>query len=205
MRSLRIEVLVLALVALIGISGALGLSLRTGSLKYEQEWVRALLQAGLIAVLGIVTSAVLESFKDALQVRRDKGKLKLDVFNEINRAYLDVKLVRRRFQASRSLSADDITYLNERQLLLEQHKNNSCVLFSDPAVLQEHLRAMERYLNRAANKPDSRERAEFAGRGFDEFSEHYHALADLLRVDVAAVRDPKYKADKPSVAGDDGA
>jgi hypothetical protein len=205
MKSLRIEILFLVLVALIGISGALGLSLRTGSLRYEQEWVRALLEAGLIAVFGIVTSAVLESFKDALQVRRDQGKLKLDVFNEINRAYLDVKLLRRRFQASGSLSDDDITYLNERQLLLEQHKNNSCVLFSDPLVLQQHLREMERYLNKAANKPDSTERLEFVGRGFDIFSDHYHALAGLLRVDVAAVRDSKYKADKPSVAGGDGA
>lgn len=205
MRSLRIEILVLALVALIGISGALALSLRTGSLQYEEEWVRALLQAGLIAVLGIVTSAVLESFKDALQLRRDKGRLKLDVFNEINRAYLDVKLVRRRFQSSGLLSADDITYLNERQLLLEQHKNNSCVLFSAPTVMQKHLRAMERYLNRAANKPESTERAEFVGRGFESFSESYHALADLLREDVADVRDPNYKADKPSLAGDDGA
>ncbi|HEY0725824.1 MAG TPA: hypothetical protein VGD41_17880 [Pyrinomonadaceae bacterium] len=204
MKSLRIEISVLAIVALVGISGALALSLRPGPLQFQQEWVRALLQMGLIAVFGIVTSAVLESFKDALQFRRDRGKLKLDTFNEINRAYLDVKLVRRRLQASGSLSTDDVTHLNERQLLLEQHKNNSCVLFSKPDEVQQHLRAMERYLNRAANKPQSPERANFASRGFDEFSDHYHALADLLRVDVTANRRAKQKADKESVLGDDG-
>lgn len=204
MRSLRIEIFVLVFVALVGVSGALALSLRTGSLQHDQEWVHALLQMGLIAVFGIVTSAVLESFKDALQVRRDRGKLRLDTFNEINRAYLDVKLVRRRLQASGSLSTEDVTCLNQRQLLLEQHKNNSCGLFSKPEAVQKHLRAMERYLNRAANKPQSSERANFAIGGFDEFSGHYHALTDLLRVDVTADRGVKQKADKESVLGDDG-
>ena len=204
MRSLRIEISVLAFVALVGISGALALSLRTSGLKYEQEWVHALLQTGLIAVFGIVTSAVLESFKDALQFRRDRSKLKLDTFNEINRAYLDVKLVRRSLQASGSLTTGDVKHLNECQLLLEQHKNNSCVLFSKQDEVQKHLRAMERYLNRAANKPQSPERANFTSRGFDEFSDHYHDLADLLRVDVTANRRAKQKADKESGLGDDG-
>lgn len=205
MRSLRIEISVLAIIALGGICGALALSLRSGTLQYEQEWVRALLQAGLIAVFGIVTSAVLESFKDALQVRRDRGKLKLDVFNDINRAYLDVKLVRRSFQVSGSLTAEDVKYLNERQLLLEQHKNDSYVLFKHSKKVRECLLAMERYLNRAANKPGSPERAGFAERGFDEFSKPYHALADLLRMDVVAVPGGKHEADRASVAGGDEA
>jgi hypothetical protein len=60
-----------------GIGGAVVLTVKGGGgPQYEIEWVRALLQAGLTAVLGIVTSSVLERFKDTLQQRRDDSKLR---------------------------------------------------------------------------------------------------------------------------------
>jgi hypothetical protein len=57
-------------------------------------------QVGLIAVLGIVTSGVLEFFKDSLQRRRDLSRLQFDVLTELSRAYMDVKLERRKIQAT---------------------------------------------------------------------------------------------------------
>jgi hypothetical protein len=49
--------------------------------------VRSLLNGGLIAVLGVVTSGVLESFKDSLQQRRDISKLRWDVRNDLTKEY----------------------------------------------------------------------------------------------------------------------
>ena len=52
--------------------------------------------------------------------------------------------------------------------------------------MKQHLHAMEKYLNRVANKPDSDERKNFLGDGFDQFSDEYKESASLMRADIAA-------------------
>ncbi len=103
--------------AIIGLGGALLLSLKakSGGLQYEWEWVKALLDATLIAVLGVVTSTVIERFKDDLQRRRDESKLRFDVLTSLNRTYMKVKLIRRKFQETKTLMLADFDRFNEWQ------------------------------------------------------------------------------------------
>lgn len=187
MKSFRIVIALLGVIAVFFTGIAVFLSTRCGVFQYSQEWVKALLQAGLIGILGIVTSLVLESFKDGLQRRRDESKLKFDVFNEINRSYLDVKLVRRRIQASGKFREEDIDFLNEKQVVFELHGRTSAELFCDPEAMRTDLRAMESYINEATNDPSSEQRKGFVGKGFKQFSEPYHRLAELMRNDIGHV------------------
>ena len=196
MSTFRWQILVLCLVAIFGVGTALALSLRTPPiLQYEKEWVTALLQAGLIAVLGVVSSSVLESFKDGLQRRRDESKLLFDALEDLGRIYMDVKLIRRKAQASKSLDQSDIPELNQRQVRIELHRDNSN-LFSRSDELSHALSKMEKYLNRVANKPDSPERADFllTIEGFKPFSEAYHLSSALMRCDIGARQSPSGQA-----------
>jgi hypothetical protein len=187
MNPTRWRCLALIAVAAVGVGAALYLSLQSDdSLKYQQEWVKALLQAGLIAVLGVVTSGVLESFKDGLQRKRDQSKLRFDVLADVGRIYMDVKLARRRAQAEGALNPADLPELNERQVRLELHKYNSVELFEQRAELKDGLAEMERYLNRVANKPDSDERLHFIDpEGFREFSTSFHKVTAVMQQDIA--------------------
>jgi prepilin signal peptidase PulO-like enzyme (type II secretory pathway) len=179
-------ILLLTIVAAFGIGGALALSLKGGDgFKYEQEWVHALLQAGLIAVLGIVTSGVLERFKDTLQQRRDDSKLRFDVLTELSRAYMDIKLVRRKMQTANGFLATETDLLNQIQVVVELHKRNSVRLFRQGSELEGHLRDMERYLNKVANKADSPQRSGFCSDGFKDFSNAYEMAAMLIRNGIA--------------------
>lgn len=176
-------------VAAVGVGAALFLSLQPRDLlMYEQEWVKALLQAGLIAVLGVVTSGVLESFKDGLQRRRDQSKLRFEVLADIGRIYMDVKLARRRAQTAGSIDPLDLPELNERQVRLELHKHNSTTLFEFSTELKAALETMEKYLNRVANKPDSEERKQFIDReGFKVFSTAFHKVTSIMQQDIAGM------------------
>ena len=103
-------------IAVAGIGFAAKLSTHGPELiKYEKEWVTALLQAGVVAVLGTVTTAVLELFKSGLQRSKDQSKLQLDAYLELRRRRHEVKLIRRGFQSSGSLTADDVTNLLAQQ------------------------------------------------------------------------------------------
>lgn len=187
MTAMRWGSLALIAVAAVGVGTALFLSLQPADLlKYQQEWVKALLQAGLIAVLGVVTSGVLESFKDGLQRKRDQSKIRFDVLADVGRIYMDVKLARRRAQAAKSIDSADLPELNARQVRLELHKHNSAALFEGHAALEAALENMERYLNRVANKPDSDERLRFIDReGFREFSAAFHEATAIMQQDIA--------------------
>lgn len=181
-------ILLLAAVAVLGVGGALALSLKVlgGRLQYEQEWVRALLDAGLIAVLGIVTSTVLERFKDTLQQRRDDSRLRFDVLTDLSRAYMDVKLVRRRVQGAGSFTTTETDQLNETQVLVELHIHNSLGLFKPNSGLKAHLRTMEDYLNKVANQANSKERSEFGSKeGFKVFADAYDGAAALMRSEIS--------------------
>lgn len=190
MTTLRWGGLALTLVAAVGVGVALFLSLHPADfLKYQQEWVKALLQAGLIAVLGVVTSSVLESFKDGLQQKRDQSKIRFDVLADIGRIYMEVKLARRRAQAAKAIDSVDLPELNARQVRLELHKHNSVALFADHASLEAALERMERYLNRVANKPDSDEHRGFIDRdGFREFSVAFHEATAIMQQDIAGMK-----------------
>jgi len=144
-----------------------------------------LLQVGLIGVLGIVTSGVLERFKNTLQQRRDDSKLRFDVLTELSRAYMDVKLVRRKIQASKAFTAAEADLLNQNQVLFELHMHNSVHLFRQSPELAGRLKTMEHYLNRVANEPDSAERRDFDSFGFKGFSRAYGDAAMLMRQDIA--------------------
>src|SRR5262245_19128810 len=91
------RLLLLVLVAVGCVGGALLLSLAPPlqNFQYQQEWVSALLQAGLVAAAGIVVSAVGDRIRDNIQQQRDLGKLRYDVLAGLSRTYMDVKLVRR--------------------------------------------------------------------------------------------------------------
>ena len=176
-------------IAVGGIGGAVVLSTTGGKwdFQHEQEWVRALLQVGLIAVLGIVTSAVLERFKDALQQRRDKSKLRFDVLTEVSRTYMDVKLVRRKLQQSNKFTSTDVDALNQLQVVLELHENNSGRLFAHKTQLEKYLSSMEKYLNKVANEPTSQQHREFTGDGFKaEFSVPFSQARDLILLEIEA-------------------
>jgi len=180
-------IFLLAAVVVFGVGGALVLSLNApgGGIEYRQEWVRALLQAGLIAALGVVTSAVLERFKDALQQRRDDSKLRFDVLTDLSRHYMEVKLVRRKLQAADAFTATETDQLNQIQVLVELHMRNSVRLFRQASVLEAHLKTMEHYLNKVANEPSSEERREFLSKGFKVFADAFENAAMLIRAEIA--------------------
>jgi hypothetical protein len=179
-------ILLLAIVALAGIGGALAMSITVlGDFEYEEQWVRALLEVGLIALLGVVAVAVLDRFKDTLQQRDAAGNLKLDVLNGLSRAYMDVKLVRRKIQAGGQLADPQTDRLNEIQVLVELHMHDNAQLFRRTGELQGHLRTMEQYLDKVANEPASQERRGFAGAGFEVFSDAYESAAQLIRPEIA--------------------
>jgi hypothetical protein len=140
---------------------------------------------GLIAVLGIVTSGVLELFKDSLQQRRDLSRLRFDVLTELSRAYMDVKLERRKIQATGAFTPTEINRLNELQVIFESHKRNSCYMFKNSAQLERHLEAMEKYLNAVANK-DKHERSGFSSNGFRSFADAYEAAAGQIQHEIAS-------------------
>ncbi|SRR6266496_949631 len=181
---------VLLVIAIAGIGFAAKLSAHgPETIKYEKEWVTALLQAGLIAVLGAVTTAVLELFKHGLQRSKDQSKLQLDAYSELRRHYHEVKLIRRRFQASASLTADDVTSLNRIQLALEGLRDDSD-LFARSSQVSEALSTMESYLNHLANEQDSEERAHFhestpPERSFKVFSRAYSMASTAMRSEIA--------------------
>jgi hypothetical protein len=178
-------VLLLA-IAVLALGGALKLSLKgDGHLQYETEWVRALLQIGLVAVFGIVTSVVLEHFKDTLQQRRDDSKLRFTVLAEVTRAYNDVKLVRRKIQAGEAFTETIADRLNQSQLTIEFHKRNSTRLFHQANELHGFLYEMEHYLNKVANEPDSEQRRGFDSKGFKKsFSVPHAEAATLIRNEI---------------------
>jgi hypothetical protein len=149
--------------------------------------VRALLQLGLIAVLGVVTSYVLERFKEANQQRRDVSRLRFDVLTELSRAYMDVKLLRRKVQVSHgAFTATDADLLNEIQVKFELHKRNSVSLFDKNSELKDRLDKIEKYLNHVANKDNSEERRGFSSKeGFKDFADTFEAAAALIRKEIA--------------------
>ncbi|MBM9515316.1 hypothetical protein, partial [Desulfogranum marinum] len=175
--------LVLAGVAAVAVGSALYLSLQPADLlKYQQEWVKALLQAGLITVLGVVTSSVLESFKEGLQQKRNQSRIRFDILNDIGRIYMDVKLARRRAQAVKRIESKDLQELNERQVQLELHKFNSVKLFKNHQGLEDALGTMEKYLNKVANKPETDEHQRFVDReGFRKFSVAFHEAKAIMQ------------------------
>jgi hypothetical protein len=179
-------ILLLAIVTLSGIGGALALSVTVlGGFLYEEAWVQALLQMGLIGVLGGVGTGVLERFKEALQRRRDVSYLRLDVLKALRRAYMDAKLVRRKMQASGQLADAQVDRLNEIQVLVELHMRDNAHLFRQTSELQGHLKTMEHYLHKVANEPGSAERRGFAGEGFEVFADAYESASDLIRPEIA--------------------
>ncbi len=181
--------LILLLAGVLGVGGALALSLKAPG-GYEKEWVQALLQTGLIAVLGAVTSLVLARFNDALQQRRDDGKLRFDVLTDLTEGYMKVKLVRRKLQARKlqagnSFTATETDQLNEVQVRIETHKHNSVRLFRETSALEGHLKTMEHYLNEVANNPSSKEGRGFISKeGFRVFSQAFRDAADLIRAEI---------------------
>lgn len=176
--------LILVLVAVFATCVGLALLLsrgHLGDLAYQQQWVEALLQAGIISVLGVVTTLVVEGFKDISQRRRDLSQLRFDILKEVSRAYFKVKLIRRKFQRSGTLDADK---LNELQIVFESHSKNSVGLFEHDARLQTSLTKMEKYLEKVANHPTSLERL-----GFAEAKPFRAGIADEYRAAVAAMHD----------------
>jgi hypothetical protein len=186
MNTIRWGVFVLTAVAIVAVGTALFLSTMATGIRHEDEWVKALLQAGLIAGFGVVTSSVLEAFKDGLQRIRDQSKIRFGVLADVGRIYMDVKLVRRRAQMAKSIALDDLPELNDRQVRLELHKYNSAPLFKGEKRLQESLEKMEKYLNRVANRPDSAEHREFLdSKGFQTFSSAFHEAMMIMQSDIA--------------------
>lgn len=182
---------VLLVVGIAGIGSAIKLSaLGPDVIKYQKEWVTALLQVGLIAVLGAVTTAVLELFKLGLQQSKDRSKLQLDVLSDLRRHYQKVKLIRRKYQASQTLTADDVKALNEIQLELEGLRDDSDMFGRTSMQVFKALSKMERYLNHLANKPASTERVYFQSsappdKSFKVFSRAYKIAKTAMRQEIA--------------------
>ena len=182
---------VLLVVAIAGIGSAIKLSaLGPDVIKYQKEWVTALLQVGLIAVLGAVTAAVLELFKLGLQQSKDRSKLQLDVLSDLRRHYQKVKLIRRKYQASQTLTADDVKALNEIQLELEGLRDDSFLFGRTSMQVFDGLSQMERYLNNLANEPKSTERTTFQDskppeKSFKVFSHAYKIAKTAMRRAIA--------------------
>jgi len=182
---------VLLVVAMAGIGSAIKLSaLGPDVIKYQKEWVTALLQVGLIAVLGAVTTAVLELFKLGLQRSKDRSKLQLDVLSDLRQHYKKVKLIRRNYQASQTLSADDVKALNEVQLELEVLRDDSDLFGRTSMQVFNALSKMERYLNHLANDSASTERATFQNsappaNSFKVFSHAYKSAKTAMRLEIA--------------------
>ncbi|MGX1050862.1 hypothetical protein AB7M74_001797 [Bradyrhizobium japonicum] len=178
--------LLLVLIAAGGLGGALAFSLGAPPvvLRHEVEWVRALLQAGLVGVLGIVTSLVIERFKESIQQQRDASKLRHEILTELSRWYMDVKLVRRKVQASRTFTTTDIDDLNRLQVEVELHSRNSAGRFQKSKELKLQLRKMEKYLNKVANSPASPEHSEFSSSGFYSFADDYEEAATLIQAEI---------------------
>jgi hypothetical protein len=140
-----------------------------------------LLQTGLIAVLGVVTSGVLETFKDSLQRSRDISRARHEVISDISRIYMDVKLVRRRVQSDGHLTSRDIAKINARQVRLELHRFSSPSLFGKNKMVDDALHVMEDYLNKVANEPTSPECQGFASKaGFKAFSFEFHKIRAVM-------------------------
>jgi hypothetical protein len=182
---------VLLLIAIAGIGAAAKLSaLGPELIKYEKEWVTALLQAGLIAVLGAVTTAVLEVFKSGMQRSKDRGKLQVNAYRALRRHYDAVKLMRRRFQSSHNLTTEDVTSLNTIQLDLEGLRDDSD-LFARSSAVFSALKTMEIYLNHLANDQGSEERKHFdeskspPETSFKVFSRAFAAAAKEMRFEMA--------------------
>ncbi|CAN7758473.1 hypothetical protein LJR130_006974 [Variovorax sp. LjRoot130] len=182
---------VLLAVAIIGIGSAIKLSaIGPEVMKYEKEWVTALLQAGLIAVLGAVTTAVLELFKSGLQQSKDRSKLQLDAHSELRSHYQKVKLIRRSYQATQTLTARDVQALNEVQLALEGLRDDSGLFGRSSAQVRDALSRMERYLNHLANDAASDERTNFQNskppdQSFKVFSHAYSMASTAMRLEIA--------------------
>lgn len=173
-------------IAIGGAGGALALSVGGLGLKYEQEWVRTLLQVGLVGVLGLVISMVLERFKDTLQRRRDVSRLRFNALAELSRTYLDVKLVRRTLQASNTFTETETGELNKLQAEIELHKRVSVSLFRQRVDLQNSLETMEEYLNHVANDPSSQEHTHFLSKeGFRVFADAYGGVIARIRDEIA--------------------
>lgn len=172
-------------VAIVGIGGAFVLSFGHWTFEYEDAWVRALLQVGLVGVFGLVISVALEHFKDGLQQRRDASRLRFDTLTDLSRTYMDVKLVRRRLQATKQFTASEIDELNQLQVQIELHKRVSVHSFKQHAVLRQHLKTMERYLNHVANDPNSPERSGFLSNGFRDFANAYNHAIEIVQNEIA--------------------
>ena len=172
-------------VAILGAGGALLMSLGNWTFKYEEAWVRALLQVGLVGVFGLVISVVLENFKDGLQQRRDASKLRFDTLTDFSRTYMDVKIVRRRLQATKKFTAREIDELNQLQVQIELHKHVSVHSFKQHAQLLQELEKMEKYLNHAANDPNSSERSGFLSKGFRDFADAYKYAIEIIQKEIA--------------------
>ena len=183
--------LVLVAVAIVGIGSAFRLSgLEPEVIRYQEKWVIALLQAGLIAVLGAVTTAVLELFKSGLQESKDRSKLRLDAHSGLRSYYKKVKLLRRSYQASQTLTANDVHTLNEIQLDLESLRDDSGLFGRSSLQISNALSQMERYLNHLANDPASDERIYFRDskppeRSFKVFSRAYSMASTAMRLEIA--------------------
>ena len=174
-----ILVLVTVFAACVGLALLLSLGI-LGGISHQQQWVEALLQAGLIAVLGVVTTFVVEGFKDITQRRRDLSQLRFDVLKEVSRAYFRVKLLRRQFKNTGTL---DLDKLNKLQIVFESHSKHSVELFEHNTQLQTSLTNMEKYLEKVADKKNEVERLRFKDK------EPFRAgLARDYRNAVAAMR-----------------
>lgn len=200
-KGLVLLIVVLAGIAVLGLSGALLLSLKLvgNNLEYQVEWVRALLEVGLIGVTGTAASAVLERFKDGLQQRRDDSKLRFDMLTGLDDDYNEVKLVRRRLQKGGTFGDDEWEKVNLVQLRIEKYKKNCVSLFDDSDVLEKHLYDVESYLNKLANKATPERMQEFVStEGFRVFADHYHNAARLIRSEIAGRKLRSSKADEES-------
>jgi hypothetical protein len=186
MKANQYRALVLVVVAVSAVGGAMYLSLHpVETLRNEGEWVKALIQVGLIAVLGVVTTGVLESYKDGLQRAREQSKIRFAILADVGRIYMDVKLVRRQAQGIGSIQQNDSSTLNKRQVRLELHKHNSASFFRGGAALGGILERMEKYLNRVANEPASNERQGFLSDGFKAFSRDFRDALAIMQRDIA--------------------
>lgn len=190
MRQILWLLIILMLIAIVGLGFAAKLStLGPDVIKYESEWVTALLQVGLIATIGAVTTLTLEILKSSLQRSKDQSNLKRDAYYELRQQYQAVKLIRRRFQVSKLFTPEEVASLNTIQLALEGLRDDSD-LFARSAEICEELSKMETYLNHLANKEDSSERAHFheskpPEQSFKQFSLPYSAASTAMRWEFA--------------------
>lgn len=189
-------VITLVATAIVALVIALYLSHNTEELiEHEDVWVKALLQIGLISMVGAAISMALERFKERLQQRRDLSTLRFKILDELSRAYMEVKLIRRAVQKSppntedpHNLSDDIVAELNQLQAVFELHKRNSIYQFPDSNELKAHLKMMERYLNLVANEPESDERIGFRSNEFNEFAEAYKKTEGLIHRAISGLR-----------------